>query len=746
MRLRLRIERNELPPTQILHSIPPTQTSQTISQFLQQINVLFPLESTNWDISDYAVLVGGYEATHYTEVGQAFKDEDEVVIKPLGFAELRARTIAGRDQISEDGRHLLDGIPFGRPMLKRPRRPEVQIPARKRQRVDDGEPAPLETSQMVTTAEDEEDDDSEDDEDFEDAEEDGESDSESDEEVAEEAVKSNTKKPVKLVPKEVDDDSSDTSSDSSDEDSDSSDSDSSDEDSSSDDSSSSSSDSESEASWDGVDEQVTITTDSAPAKVAKAAAKFASPPEKKGLPNQGDARTKERNNRRRDSKKLKHLKEAGTLPQTATLQDLHNWQQGLGLDDDGVKAVTQQAKMEQERKKLLDQIASGGVEITNGHTAGTGDGDDDGPPEEQSSRPNGALSGAMELDSSDAASTQIIAETQQAAGAVTQQDSERTYTPSVSTTQIAEAEADQTPAAKRARLDTKSMSRLVFGSLGLRTPKTQEERDALQKKLAARPKRAAPAPAATDVAPDTTAVEEQDPESWRDKIVLTAVECVDEDVSLTAPPFPFQQRWDPQYQTTKKRKRSRGRKSGDIESYDRTAEQLESARPDKYNKSTGSDALDYDDPEDDEDDDEYWEEGALLGNGDGAAEDAEKGDFFPDLPTELSTLPTLSAADAKTGDFITYQELSVSAATGWQPKVITQVAHIETVDGDGSWTIMLKQDKPKEYNEDGTRIYSKFEMENFSDDGNDDATKTVTFAELQDPRLLSRPVFDLESS
>lgn len=52
-------------------------------------------------------------------------------------AEERARTLTGRHQISEDGRHLVDGIPFGRPYLRNPSRPAVRIPPRKRQRLNE---------------------------------------------------------------------------------------------------------------------------------------------------------------------------------------------------------------------------------------------------------------------------------------------------------------------------------------------------------------------------------------------------------------------------------------------------------------------------------------------------------------------------------------------------------------------------------------------------------------------------------
>jgi len=46
------------------------------------------------------------------------------------------RRISGRHQISADGKHLVDGLAFGRPLLRRPAdRPSVNIPPRKKRRV-----------------------------------------------------------------------------------------------------------------------------------------------------------------------------------------------------------------------------------------------------------------------------------------------------------------------------------------------------------------------------------------------------------------------------------------------------------------------------------------------------------------------------------------------------------------------------------------------------------------------------------
>lgn len=85
MRLRLRIHRPGLPPTQILWGVngtytdrPTNVTTTTISQFLEQINEILPLELDDWGLEDYAVEVHGYECLHFTALSQILKEEDEV--------------------------------------------------------------------------------------------------------------------------------------------------------------------------------------------------------------------------------------------------------------------------------------------------------------------------------------------------------------------------------------------------------------------------------------------------------------------------------------------------------------------------------------------------------------------------------------------------------------------------------------------------------------------------------------------
>ncbi|KAL8731849.1 MAG: hypothetical protein Q9166_003133 [cf. Caloplaca sp. 2 TL-2023] len=111
----------------------------TIAQLLEQISEIVPLESEDWGLEDYAVEVNGFECLHFSEATHVLKEDDEVCIRPLGTSDLRFRKISGRHQISCDGKHLIDGVAFGRPLLRRANRPPIRIPPRKRRRLADNE-------------------------------------------------------------------------------------------------------------------------------------------------------------------------------------------------------------------------------------------------------------------------------------------------------------------------------------------------------------------------------------------------------------------------------------------------------------------------------------------------------------------------------------------------------------------------------------------------------------------------------
>lgn len=85
MRLRLTVQRQGLPSVFVLWDVRPATGPQgpqgpslTISQFLDQVNDVIPLEGGDWGLEDYALEVGGFECLHFTELRNILKEDDEV--------------------------------------------------------------------------------------------------------------------------------------------------------------------------------------------------------------------------------------------------------------------------------------------------------------------------------------------------------------------------------------------------------------------------------------------------------------------------------------------------------------------------------------------------------------------------------------------------------------------------------------------------------------------------------------------
>ncbi|EFW99662.1 hypothetical protein CMQ_5473 [Grosmannia clavigera kw1407] len=140
LRLRLRIRRHGLPETRIVFVL-NIGDDATVSKFLEEVNGIIPLEADDWGLEDYVVELQSskgtsFECLHFQTVADTLEKDDEVLIRPLSLEEVKKRRLGGRSQISNDGRHLLDGVPFGRPLLKRPRhRPSIHISPRKKRKV-----------------------------------------------------------------------------------------------------------------------------------------------------------------------------------------------------------------------------------------------------------------------------------------------------------------------------------------------------------------------------------------------------------------------------------------------------------------------------------------------------------------------------------------------------------------------------------------------------------------------------------
>jgi hypothetical protein len=80
MRLRLTVQRNNIPAANILWNVPETNSPQayTITRLLEDVNHVIPLEAEHWGLEHYVVEVGGFECLHFSPVAQALKDDDHV--------------------------------------------------------------------------------------------------------------------------------------------------------------------------------------------------------------------------------------------------------------------------------------------------------------------------------------------------------------------------------------------------------------------------------------------------------------------------------------------------------------------------------------------------------------------------------------------------------------------------------------------------------------------------------------------
>ncbi|KAI0440410.1 hypothetical protein F4803DRAFT_527203 [Xylaria telfairii] len=140
MRLRLVVRRHGLPELRLMWHV-SLDSNPSISKLLEQLNNHVPLESEHWGLEDYVVELhdtdgADFECLHYQLVRSVLKPDDRVFIRALDRDDNRRRRISGRLQISSDGRHLIDGVAFGRPNLKTPAaRPPVHIPPLKRARL-----------------------------------------------------------------------------------------------------------------------------------------------------------------------------------------------------------------------------------------------------------------------------------------------------------------------------------------------------------------------------------------------------------------------------------------------------------------------------------------------------------------------------------------------------------------------------------------------------------------------------------
>ena len=563
-------------------------------------------------------------------------------------------------------------------------------------------------------------------------------------------------------------------------------------------------------------------------------------------PGKGKNQTRSRNKRRKESKRLSFIKSKGLLPATATKADLNKFDEETTQPErqemiavGGVRDV-----FEAKKQDLLASIAAGGVDVSidpSQQERNTGETEHDLARDEPTSKAAATENtiktdepasvrglGKVEADkhsSNDRISTATDPDVQDLTIISPMEAKESTLTDPINTTTTAivprsittppvEAKetsmdhAGSTPAAveaqdlkttpapdsqhRRSRLDMSGAKRMLFGSLGLRTPKTKDDEMKTREKLMkdVRPIKQPQVNENIDRVEVVAAAAED--ESWKGKIDLRAVECCQEGIELSMPPFPFVQRWDPQQQrgynmgNAKKRKgKKRKRNNNDYYEDSSFHPQDKEARRNNQRYSEGSSyhlqnkVVDLNE-EDAPGQQAEWEAAAGRANAeskdqelshDETCEDSIKANKqllhetedasadtlveieqtdnlatdLPILPEDLSAFPSLTIDTATNGSIVAFKQLEMSAVTNWQPKISgyrTAIVDAILDDGTLSMTLAMRDQSSMDVQFDeqtGERLYSKFEMPGYHDEnGESDTGKIeISFDELINPILIN---------
>jgi hypothetical protein len=523
------------------------------------------------------------------------------------------------------------------------------------------------------------------------------------------------------------------------------------------------------------------------------------------IPHQGKASTKARNARRRNANVLSRFKEKGILPAGTTFTEFNQ----LNIDgntpaDEALaaleavrsrlnEAATKSDDFELRRQELLASLASGGIEV----------GQEISKPAPKALPVEGQDTIDVEMSTKtpavDAAQSQEISK--DIPSAPEQRDPPSSSVPAQKepTTEVElarpsaapEAPSPDTPSpspkpqltsaqpsraessgSRRAKLDLGAGRRMLFNALGVRAPKTKKDEEKVRSDLMKdiRPQKISK----PTEEPQTNISDElvdEDPEAWRERISYRAVECVEEGVELSEPPFPFVQRWDPQQQgwsqngnrggkrkkeqrnqaqyynedprASKKQKRRKGKHT-----YAEEQEYLEASYEPSYQDE--STELQYDDSTqmvESQNDEESQITQQLINDISTPSGFSQGPEDLAPLPEDPASLPDLKDGSAKVGMTIAFKKLELSAATKWQPEISPyRTAIVIEVAENGELHLTLamrdREQSNKIYDQEtGERIYNKFEVPDDDDDPEeeDDGMLNISFGELVDPKIVQEP-------
>ena len=483
------------------------------------------------------------------------------------------------------------------------------------------------------------------------------------------------------------------------------------------------------------------------------------------LPFKGKTQTQKRNQRRRDRqrrdiKKLQFLKTTGVLPENATLLDYRKLNRVEGSRNESQpEGAESDTDLQLRRDALLRSITSG-VEDTSQNISQRENSANiiiDGEPLDDHATNPEDLESTLIVDQS--TPMQRIEQDTNRGPINDSQAKEEAFLTDQKASEISK---------RRSKLDLASSRRLVFGSLGLRTPKSKEDEWNTRAKLM---KNIRPViePKSSNIVDSSESVSEAkdvEDESWKNKIILKAVECCYDGIELSTPPFPFIQRWDPQQQKgykgdsgwkaqkNKKRKRrgecftqkvsKRKFEDGNPATYTLAPSGAEECVDESYvNASANLQPQMVSRGEIDEYEaainNQLMRETASIT----AATENSIAEDLPMLPQNISVCTMLTEDVTLPGAVVAFKQLDMSHETDWQPRVSEyRTALVNQLMDNGMLKMKLAQrDQPqiqKSYDQEtGERIYSKFEMPGFNDEeALEQGVVELSFAELIEPKLI----------
>ena len=520
-------------------------------------------------------------------------------------------------------------------------------------------------------------------------------------------------------------------------------------------------------------QNATAPTEQSAAKVNKAAIALAVSKQGPVAPGEGAKKTKRRNDRRRKLNALNRFKEKGILPAGTTLTEFNELQPeqlespevasaALGnvkeflksaeITHAAARAVAKSHEFEQRRQELLASLADGGIEV--GISA----------VQKQASPLTASadlsMSNPIEVRQTEARKTSSPPPTEtlrQDAGVNMDVDKPAKSTPTSASPKVSspvisniESIPSSEPSSRppRRKLDLGAGKRLLFGSLGIKPPKTKQDEDKIRLDLMKIVRPLVKSKEVEEPSATRTEVEDDNPDAWKSKITYRAVECVDEDVELSEPPFPFVQRWDPQ---------QRGKRKKDQRDQAQYYDEPRASKKQKRRKGKHSQAeehtyadenieLNYDDNPMEGNDGSFGKQ-SMFDTQDSNA--SLRPDDLAPLPDNPSALPDLKQGAAKVAMTIAFKVLEMSAATKWQPQVSPyRTAIVISITDSGNLQLSLalrdRTASTKVYDEEtGERLYDKFEMpDDDEEEEENDGNLCLSFGELVDPKILREPPCD----